>query len=517
MRIIFVFLALMAALRAVAQPSEEIWGRNHTFPLFVDGGGFQTHLFVTNVSDAANQCTLMLQGAGFQSDRLQPHGAVTAAGSAATIDLSGAGVSLALVSAGTQAFASAYATLACGERVIARALLTSSVSSSLVAMTALESAQAADSFQFPALPRLGSLLMTVSNDSDSAAACSVELEDRAGASVGGGSFTVPGKSAVTEILGSLIAIPDEFEGGTATASCDREVAALGLLQSGTVFTALPAFDPNGDGALKSSHIFPLVADGDGFRSLLLVTNLSAVANQCILDLHGPGLNADRFEARSGITAAGSQVRLDFSGAGEQLELTSKDEQSLAFGHATLACDQPVAALDLLMAGAQGELTGMATLPSAQLADRFQFPVVSRAFSLALVLANNSASSASCAFDLRNEAGATASSNTIKISARSTAVRFLDDLFTVPDSFSGGIVDVSCDADLAPISLPLSGGVFTAFPAAGFSSSATTDVSPVFAAVRKRITLICCKRSIIFVVGESCNQRECGFYQSAGPS
>ena len=37
---------------------------------------------------------------------------------------------------------------------------------------------------------------------------------------------------------------------------------------------------------------------------------------------------------------------------------------------------------------------------------------------------------------------------------------------------------------------------------------------VLPSLRQRITLICGKRSIIFVVGESCNQDECGFHQSA---
>ena len=40
--------------------------------------------------------------------------------------------------------------------------------------------------------------------------------------------------------------------------------------------------------------------------------------------------------------------------------------------------------------------------------------------------------------------------------------------------------------------------------------------PVFVSLRQRINLIYCKRTIIFVSGERCNQDECGFHQSTDP-
>ena len=40
--------------------------------------------------------------------------------------------------------------------------------------------------------------------------------------------------------------------------------------------------------------------------------------------------------------------------------------------------------------------------------------------------------------------------------------------------------------------------------------------PVLVSVRQRINLIYCKRTIIFVSGERCNQDECGFHQSTDP-
>ena len=44
----------------------------------------------------------------------------------------------------------------------------------------------------------------------------------------------------------------------------------------------------------------------------------------------------------------------------------------------------------------------------------------------------------------------------------------------------------------------------------------TARGPVLVSVRQRINLICCKRTIIFVRGESCNQDECGCHQSSDP-
>ena len=44
----------------------------------------------------------------------------------------------------------------------------------------------------------------------------------------------------------------------------------------------------------------------------------------------------------------------------------------------------------------------------------------------------------------------------------------------------------------------------------------TTRGPVLLSLRQRINLIYCKRTIIFVSGERCNQDECGFHQSTDP-
>ena len=52
-----------------------------------------------------------------------------------------------------------------------------------------------------------------------------------------------------------------------------------------------------------------------------------------------------------------------------------------------------------------------------------------------------------------------------------------------------------------------------FTAAGDNG---TVRGPVLLSLRQRINLIYCKRTIIFVSGERCNQDECGFHQSTDP-
>ena len=49
-----------------------------------------------------------------------------------------------------------------------------------------------------------------------------------------------------------------------------------------------------------------------------------------------------------------------------------------------------------------------------------------------------------------------------------------------------------------------------------NSSSACRTAAVWVSVRQRINLICCKRTIIFVRGESCNQDECGCHQSSDP-
>ena len=79
------------------------------------------------------------------------------------------------------------------------------------------------------------------------------------------------------------------------------------------------------------------------------------------------------------------------------------------------------------------------------------------------------------------------------------------------------MSVMCVPGLAP-------GMTQRLPGLGGRASRTrtadgdkwTVRAPVFPSLRQRINLICCKRTIIFVSGESCTQDECGCHQSSDP-
>lgn len=500
-RHIICFTALLAVLPAFAQLPDEAAKQDHFFPLFVDGSGFQSYLFLTNASDLANQCALELHGEGLDATRFEAHDAVTptgtgsgtgsgsglgsgsgsgsGTGAGATIELNNPGASLTLASTGAGSLTFGYALLECAEPVVARILLTLSQSGSPLALTTLESSQVAASFQFPALPRLGSLGLLLSNNSNADVSCAVELLADFGVGQGGGNLAVPMKSTVLQILDELVAIPDEFGGGNVTVSCNREIASLGLSINGPLFAALPAVALEGDDRASSFHVLPLIVDGAGFQSQILVTNLSPFANQCALELHGPGLDIDRFSTDYEAMANGSSIPLPLFTTGDSVSIASIGSQSLAFGYATLDCNEPVAAQNLLTVSVADKPAGMTTIYSSQAADEFRFPVVPRAGSLALIFTNDSEFDAACAIELNDYAGVSAGERSASAPMKSTAVNFLDDLYDIPGEFPGGTATVSCDREINAVSLPISGAAFAALAPTVFSSTALEeDTAPV---------------------------------------
>ena len=80
--------------------------------------------------------------------------------------------------------------------------------------------------------------------------------------------------------------------------------------------ALPAAAQS-DETAKSFHRLPHLADGGGWRSVLLVTNVSGTASPCTLQLYGD-LSLDRFEDAGGVTAAGSTATFELAAAGGYL-------------------------------------------------------------------------------------------------------------------------------------------------------------------------------------------------------
>ncbi|MCY3690063.1 MAG: hypothetical protein OXG90_13940 [Gammaproteobacteria bacterium] len=462
--------AMLCALLALAPPPvlgqtpDESASREHFFPLIADGGGFQSWLFVTNVSDAANQCSLALRGPDLDPGIFRANDAVAPSGANATIDLSEAGASVVLAGAGAGALTFGHAKLNCVEPAAARIVLSLNDGGSPLSLATLESASPGTSFQFPALPRLGRLAMVFSSEAGLDAACAVELEGETGASLGGGNVSVPAGSTALRFLDELIPIPSGLEAGKVRVSCDRAVAAVALPLNGAVFTALRPVGLEDD-AVRSSHILPLVQDGGGFRSQLILTNLAETANQCTIGLRGAGLDASRFAIPAGATAAGSSVSLAFAARGDQTSLPSTGEQALAYGYAAVECDGPVQARNLLTADAEGSLAGMVAVESAQSADGMEFPIAPELGRSALAINNDAAADVSCAVELRTKDETVASAGLFQIESHSTSIRFLDDLFAAPGGFPDETARLSCYGEITAASLLIADTVFAAIPPA----------------------------------------------------
>ena len=461
---IFVLLATtLPVAPIVAQPVDYSADREHFLPLIVDGAGFQSRLFLANVSDTENHCTLTLRGPSLNDSFFEAHHQATREETGTVINFSAAGTDVILTSAGADALSFGYMMLDCEEPVVARILLSLEIGESLISPTTIEGADIGYSFHFPALPRLGRLAMVFSSNADLDANCAVELDEWE--SIGGGSLNIPSNTTILAFLDELIPLPSGFEAGAVHIQCDQEVAALGILLNNTVLTAIPAVPLDGEVA-RSSHTLPLIQDGDGFRSRLMLTNLANGSNSCNINLIGKGFGADRFEAPSVVSATDSAITVEFSEKGENTTLTSLGMQSLAWGYAKVECDGPTAVRNLLaMETERGELAGMAIVAGTQSAAEMLFPVAPKPYRLALVLSNDSDSASSCSVELPVNTGAVYGSEPIVIASHSTAIQFLHDLLSLPNDFMGDVAKLTCDRRVLAVSLPFGGAGFAAMPPA----------------------------------------------------
>ena len=442
------------------------------FPLLVDGGGFRSHLFLDNVPAQANPCLLEFTGAGLDIARLEQQTALTAAESGASISTGGADAAVMLATTGEQALAIGYAELTCDEPAVARMLLVRESGGAPAAMMSLESTRPGDDFRFPVLPRHGRLGLILANDNAVAAVCAAKLT-----TAGGGDIAIPAQSTVFRFLDEMMALPRDAADSAVILRCDQAIAAVGMLLGDGVFTALEAVVPEDRDETRSYRLMPLLLDGGGFQSRLVVMNLSDEANRCRLHLRGE-VSTARFENAGGVTHEGThRAVLELAGgSGGQLSMSSSGRRSLAFGHAALDCGAPVALRNLLSLRSPEGLAGMAAVAPAAFARVVRFPVAPWFRRMALVLSNDAGSSVSCEAALilagRNETirGGTP----VLLAGESTTLRFLSDLFALPDDFAGGAAKLECDGEVAAISLPLAGTAFTAMPPFVAESGAQTD-------------------------------------------
>ena len=140
-------------------------------------------------------------------------------------------------------------------------------------------------------------------------------------------------------------------------------------------------------------------DGGGFRSRLVVTNLSEAANRCTMKLRGH-MNTARFENVEGVVRNGfREAELELAADGGQLALSSRNRNLVAFGHAALECEGPADLRNVLTAHSADGPAGIAVVSPADSAREFRFPVPELPVRVALAIANESAAEVSCMAEL----------------------------------------------------------------------------------------------------------------------
>ena len=218
----------------------------------------------------------------------------------------------------------------------------------------------------------------------------------------------------------------------------------------TIAFALPAAAQY-DETAKSFHLLPHLADGGGWQSILLVTNVSIVPSHCTFNVYGMPLN--RFRDASGITTAGSTATFQMAGPGGYLIWPTKSESALASGYATLDCSAPVVAQVVFASiDGLGVVTGMATVFSSQAATIFQFPVLRPAATLGFAIANDTNAEASCRVLLVDPQGTPLGEAMLSVPAKSNLSQLLNTAISIPGTFRGGTATVSCNQQVAVIGL-----------------------------------------------------------------
>ena len=258
----------------------------------------------------------------------------------------------------------------------------------------------------------------------------------------------------------------------------RTLMKLVTLLVAMVACTLPAIAQS-DETAKSFHLLPHLADGDGWQSVLLVTNVSQSASHCTFNVYGVPLN--RFREFSSVTAAGLTATFQLEGNGGYLIWPTKNELAVASGYATLDCSAPVVA-QVMFAwfGGSGEPTGMATVFSSQAGTVFQFPVLQPAATLGFAIANDTNAEASCRIVFEDHQRTNLGEATLSVPAKSNRAQMLHDAISIPGTFLGGSATVSCNQPVAMIGLHFElrpDGTISTFSTLPPAILSTTPVSP----------------------------------------
>ncbi len=229
-----------------------------------------------------------------------------------------------------------------------------------------------------------------------------------------------------------------------------------------------------DATAAASHLFPLFADGGGFRSRILIADAAGRRARCELTLDGAGLDAVRFAAEPmsalAETADGAGIRFRFRSPGGEVLLDSAGAGERAIGHAKLDCDGPVAAQLLLSLEAGGALSAMAHQSPAERGRAFSLPGLPAPLRLGLAFANDGVRENRCVVEAAGGRGVVAAP------PGGTAFRLLDEIVALADGGGTGPVAVRCERPAALLAVPLAGGAFTTLAPAVLDADGAADGS-----------------------------------------
>ena len=331
-------------------------------------------------------------------------------------------------------------------------------------MATVFSSQASTAFQFPVLAQQARLGFAIANDTDVDATCRLVLQDPQRVNLEAVTLPVPAKSNWVQLLSDSISIPESFLGGSAAVSCDQQVAMIGLhfelRPDGSIitFNTLPpaVVDPSpglSEETAKRFHVLPHIADGGGWQSSLLVTNVSQSASSCTLQLYGLGL--DRFEDARGVTAAGFDGDLRATGSGAvtwygapgtnrrwhpvtRLSIVSTPSWPKSCSHGSALEGRGPA--------------GMATVFRSQTTELVQLPVLTATGTVGFAIANDTSSEAACRIEVEDAERLSLGAAAITVPAKTNTSRMLHEAVSLPEGFHGGTARIGCDQEVAVIGL-----------------------------------------------------------------
>ncbi len=247
------------------------------------------------------------------------------------------------------------------------------------------------------------------------------------------------------------------------------VSILGLA---ALAISMSAAGQTTDGGAKLSHPLPLLIDGGGYRTTLLVTNVADQANRCTLNLLDDRLGASDFETHRSVTWNGSSATIVLPNTGSRVSFSGRNlASSIHRDSAVLNCDLPAVVRVMVTLGQNDAVGAAAVLPSAQTGERFGIPVLTRFGDYLFAAQNRQPGEVNCRIELFDESGVVVAERSHDFSGSTTEILYLSELAPAPAAFGGGSATVSCDRQIAVTGF-LAGSALSGLPPAVLPSVRT---------------------------------------------